>query len=216
MGRCRFNIYLVKNTTFAKYSGGFIIFITNRKIRIIKMVNLFETRLRKTIFSGLLLSFFALSAFSQNQSNTSNFWENVQYGGGIGLNFGDGFFSGALAPNAIYRFNPYVAAGVGLNFQYSSQRDFFNSTVFGASALGLFNPYRELQVSVEFEQLHVNRNFDENIITNLEDNYWYPALFFGLGYTSGNVTFGIRYDVLYDEDRSIQNQAWMPFVQFWF
>ncbi len=172
---------------------------------------------KKFIFSSILSCFFIALSFSQDTTSKQNdFWKNVRFGGGIGLNLGDGFFSGALAPNAVYRFNPYVSAGVGLNFQYSSQRDVFKSTVLGASVLGLFNPYRELQISTEFEQLHVNRNFDEQFVSNADDAYWYPALFLGLGYTSRNVTFGIRYDVLYDEDKSIQNQAWMPFVRFWF
>jgi hypothetical protein len=158
-----------------------------------------------------------VNSFSQNSFSRSNdFWSNVQFGGGLGLNFGNGFFSGAVAPNALYRLSPYVATGVGLNFQYSSQRDVFTSTVLGASVIGLFNPAREIQISTEFEQLHVNRNFDENFVDNLDDRYWYPALFLGLGYTNGNVTFGIRYDILYDRNKSIQNEAWMPFVRFWF
>ncbi len=181
------------------------------------MTNYNSPKIRKTIIASFFVCFFMTFSFSQDTtSKTSDFWKNVQYGGGIGLNFGDGYFSGALAPIAMYRFNPYVATGVGLNFQYSSQRDIFKSTVLGASALGLFNPYPNFQISTEFEQLHVNRNFDEQFVSNIDDNYWYPALFLGLGYTSRNVTFGIRYDVLYDEDKSIQNQAWMPFVRFWF
>ncbi len=173
--------------------------------------------LKKIIFSNILSCFFIAISFSQNNASTpKSFWKNVQFGGGIGLNFGDGYFSGALAPNALYRFNPYVATGVGLNFQYSSQKDVFKSTVLGASVLGLFNPYRELQLSTEFEQLHVNRNFNERFVSNADDEYWYPALFLGLGYSSGSMTFGIRYDLLYDKDKSIQNEAWMPFVRFWF
>lgn len=173
--------------------------------------------IKKITLSCFLIFTFSCLIFSQNSSDdNTSFWKNVQYGGGIGLNFGDGFFSGALAPNAIYRFNTYVSAGIGLNFQYSSQRDVFKSSVIGASALGLFNPYRDLQISTEFEQLHVSRNFDEQFVSNVDDDYWYPALFLGLGYRNGNVTFGIRYDILYDEEKSIQNQAWMPFVRFWF
>ena len=174
-------------------------------------------RMKKTIIPCLLICFFTTFSFSQNTPKSTNtFWRHVQFGGGLGLSFGNGFFSGAIAPNALYRFNPYVATGVGLNFQYSEQNDVFKSTVLGASAIGLFNPYRELQISTEFEQLHVNRNFDENFVENADDQYWYPALFLGLGYSSGNVTFGIRYDVLYNRNKSIQNDAWMPFVRFWF
>ena len=171
---------------------------------------------KKIILSSLLVYFFVFSLNAQDTANSNNFWRNVQFGGGIGLNFANGFFSGAIAPNALYNFNPYVATGVGLNFQYSSQRDAFKSTVVGGSIIGLFNPYREIQLSTEFEQLYVNRDFDEQFVANVDDSYWYPALFLGAGYRSGNITFGIRYDILYDEDKSIQNQAWMPFVRFWF
>lgn len=181
------------------------------------MINFYFPQLKKKILISLLVYLFTLTSFSQDkQDKTKSFWKNVQFGGGIGLNFGDGFFSGALAPNALYRFNPFVSAGVGLNFQYSSLRERYKSTVFGGSVIGLFSPIQELQLSTEFEQLNVSRNFDEEFVSNVDDNYWYPALFLGAGYRNGNVTFGIRYDVLYDEDKSIQNQAWMPFVRFWF
>lgn len=173
--------------------------------------------IKKTIISSLIICFFTSFSFSQNSTEASNdFWENVQFGGGLGLNFGDGYFSGSVSPNAIYRFSPYIATGVGLNFQYSSQKEAFKSTVLGGSVLGLFNPYQELQISTEFELQNVSRDFDEDFVSNADDNYWYPALFLGLGYTNGNVTFGVRYDVLYDKDKSIYAEAWMPFVRFWF
>jgi len=181
------------------------------------MTNLKQFLKHKIVLCTLFLCFFTLFSFAQKtNTNRSNFWSQVEYGGGIGLNFGDGFFSGSLAPNALYRFNPYVATGIGLNFSYSSQKDFFKSTVFGGSIIGLFNPYRELQISAEFAQLNVSRKFDDNFVTNLDENYWYPALFLGAGYTNGNVTIGIRYDVLYDGDKSIYSEAWMPFVRFRF
>lgn len=181
------------------------------------MINYNSISNKKTILTSILICFFITFSFSQKMSSQSNeFWRNVQFGGGIGLNFGDGFFSGELAPNAIYRLNPYVATGVGLNFQYSSQNDIYESTVIGASILGLFNPLRELQISTEFEQLYVNRDFDQDHVSNPDDNYWYPALLLGLGYSSGNVTIGISYDLLYDRYKSTQNDAWMPFVRFWF
>lgn len=181
------------------------------------MTNLNHFHKLKIVLCTFSLCFFALFSFAQNPTHyKSDFWSQIEYGGGIGLNFGNGFFSGSLAPNALYRFNPYVATGIGANFSYSSQKDVFKSTVLGGSIIGLFNPYREIQISTEFEQLHVSRKFDDNFVTNLDENYWYPALFLGAGYTNGNVTIGIRYDVLYDKDKSIYNEAWMPFVRFSF
>ncbi|GGW58990.1 hypothetical protein DFQ11_101990 [Winogradskyella epiphytica] len=172
---------------------------------------------KKILLASILFCLFSIYGFSQERpTKTYNFWNNVQFGGGIGLSFGDGYFSGSLAPVALYRFNPYFASGVGLNFSYSSQKDVVKSTVLGGSILGMFNPIRELQLSTEFEQLHVSRKFDHRFDTNLSTDYWYPALFLGAGYTSRNVTFGIRYDVLYDKNKSIYTEAWMPFVRFMF
>lgn len=177
--------------------------------------SLFQSK--KTITGILFLCFFTTFSFSQDSRVQPNlFWSNVQFGGGLGLNFGNGFFNGVISPTAIYRLSPFVATGLGLNFQYSSQRDVLTSTVVGASAIGLFNPIRELQISTEFEQLYIMRNFDENFVSNANGTYWYPALFLGLGYTNGNVTFGIRYDVLYNRNRSIYNDAWIPFVRVFF
>ena len=80
----------------------------------------------------------------------------------------------------------------------------------------MVNPIDYLQLSAEFEQLNVNRDYDQNFVGNQDTNYWYPALFLGAGFRSGNFAFGIRYDVLYDEDKSIYGDAWMPFARFYF
>jgi hypothetical protein len=162
-----------------------------------------------------LFSFFLNNAQNLN-TNSSLFWSNVQFGGGIGLNFGNGFFSGSLAPNTVYRFNDYIASGIGLNFSYAKENNVFQSTVIGGSIIGLFNPIRDIQLSTEFEELYVNRDIDDGFVSSGEDKYWYPALFFGAGYSAGNLTFGIRYDVLYDRNTSVYNEAWLPFVRFYF
>ena len=55
----------------------------------------------------LVLFIFSIcfSISSNAQETRSQFWQQVRFGGGIGLSFGDGFFSGTLAPSAIYEFN---------------------------------------------------------------------------------------------------------------
>lgn len=166
---------------------------------------------RKLILAFLLMT---CLSFSQ-QKSTTDFWKNVRYGGGIGLSFGNGFFSGTLAPSAIYELNNYVGLGVGLNGTINNQKDVYKSTILGGSLIGLFNPILALQLSAEFEQLHVSRKYDAYL--NLpDDKYWSPALFLGAGYRNGNVTFGIRYDVLYDAEKSIYADPWAPFVRFYF
>ena len=171
----------------------------------------------KIIVSSILFTFCLNSIHAQQKINTStaNFWNHVRFGGGIGLSFGDGYFSGTVAPSAIYQFDTNVALGIGLSASYYKREERYKSTVLGGSIIGLFNPINEIQLSSEFEQLNVNRKFENNL--NLEDdNYWYPALFLGAGYRSGNFTVGVRYDVLYDEDKSIYADPWMPFIRVYF
>lgn len=173
---------------------------------------------KKTSILIVLLSLcsFALMAQSINSNGaSSDFWNHVRFGGGIGLSFGDGFFSGTLAPSAIYQFNEQVALGVGLTGTYNTQQDYYKSSVIGASILGLVNPIPQIQLSAEFEELNVNRKWDSRT-GYADENYWYPALFLGAGYSSGQVTFGIRFDVLYDQNKSIYSESWVPFVRVYF
>ena len=168
----------------------------------------------KTIFFPILIALFSynIQAQTTNTRTNSDFWDQVRFGGGLGINFGNGIFSGTIAPSAIYQFDANVALGLGLSASYFERKDLYKSTVLGGSIVGLFNPINAIQISSEFEYLHVNRDFDQG--TN--DKYWYPALFLGAGYRSGNFTIGIRYDVLYDEDKSIYSDAWMPFIRVYF
>ncbi|MDX1700392.1 MAG: hypothetical protein R3250_07225 [Melioribacteraceae bacterium] len=166
------------------------------------------------IFLGLIVE---TSIAQINKNNSSpDFWSHVRFGGGLGLSFGDGVFSGTIAPSAIYQFDSQFALGTGLSITYFERKNLFKSTVLGGSLIGLFNPIPEIQLSSELEQLKINRNYDEAFVTNPDENYWYSALFLGAGYRSGNLTIGIRFDVLYDADKSIYADPWMPFVRVFF
>ncbi|MEZ4855140.1 MAG: alpha-ketoglutarate decarboxylase [Gelidibacter sp.] len=171
---------------------------------------------KKIVFLLLSITLFSFTTISQNSTSDANgFWKHVRFGGGIGLSFGDGFFSGTLAPSAIYEFNEQFALGVGLNGTYNKRKNYYKSTVFGGSLIGLYNPIEEIQISAEFEELNVNRIWDDALgIAN--ENYWYPALFVGVGYRSRNITFGVKYDVLYDKAKSIYANSWTPFVRVYF
>jgi hypothetical protein len=144
----------------------------------------------------------------------SDFWKDVRFGGGIGLGFGNNTFNLAVSPSAIYQVNSNFATGAGLNLNYSKFGD--NKLVaYGASFINLYNAAQWLQLSGEFEQWRVNRTIDLGT-TEIKDNYWSPALFLGAGIRQRNVTFGIRYDVLFDEGRSLYADPWIPFVRFYF
>ena len=169
------------------------------------------------VFYGVILLFFSLATTAQE--NKTPFWNNVRYGGSLGLSFGDGFFSGTIAPSAIYKFNNHVALGLGLTANYNNRKNYYKSTILGGRIIGIFYPINELQLSTEFEELHVNRNWDSSWNTQTE-TYWYPALFLGAGYriSTGRIStaIGIRYDVLYDGDKSVYADPWMPFISVYF
>lgn len=163
----------------------------------------------------LFLTFLGHGGLAQNISGKNEFWSKVRYGGGIGLGFGNNTFNAAVSPSAIYQANNLFAVGLGLTFNYSKFRE-SKLTAYGGSLMTLFNPIRPIQLSAELEQLRVNRSFEVTGGPDLEDNYWSPALFLGVGYSNRNVTVGIRYDVLYDEEKSIYADPWMPFVRVYF
>lgn len=153
---------------------------------------------------------FCIQSTAQVQQPKSEFWQKVRFGGGFGLGFGNDSFNASLSPSAIYQATDQFAIGTGLNFNYFKYRE-DKLIAYGAGIMSFYNIIREIQLSAEFEQLRINRS---NLY--FEDDYWSPALFFGIGYTDRNFTIGVRYDVLYDENKSIYSNAWMPFVRVFF
>lgn len=168
----------------------------------------------KTLALVIFLTFSTIEAYAQDPKPKSAFWSQVRFGGGLGLGFTNGGFNAAVSPSAIYQVSDQFAAGLSLNFNYAKFND-DKLLAYGGSVLTLFNPIRFLQLSAEFEQLRINRSLALPTVT-LEDDYWSPALFLGLGYTNNFMTVGLRYDVLYDSDKSIYAGALMPFVRVYF
>lgn len=179
------------------------------------MSDLFLSINKRIYFTLILLSMCFQFSFAQETKVKSDFWNHVRFGGNLGLSFGNEFFSGTIAPSAIYQFDRQFSFGLGLNATLNSQKNVYKSTILGASLIGLYNVIPQLQISAEFEQLNVDRNYDERLNIRNE-NYWLPALYLGAGYRSANVTFGIRYDVLFDDNRSIYANPWAPFFRVYF
>ncbi len=173
-----------------------------------------DIRLFPKAASSFILLLACLSVAAQRTSAPSDFWSQVHYGGGVGLGFGSDSFNAQIAPSAIYQVNPYFATGLGASFNYARFGD-LKFTAYGGSLLTLFNPIPALQLSAEFEELRVHRDYGDGL-PDAVDNYWLPSLFTGIGYSNGPVTVGIRYDLLYDKEKSIYTDPWMPFVRFYF
>tara|TARA_R110002033_G_scaffold79931_3_gene131011 strand:- start:37262 stop:37795 length:534 start_codon:yes stop_codon:yes gene_type:complete len=161
-----------------------------------------------------ILIFITQFGLGQNHSSSDDFWDNVRFGGGLGLGFGKDYFNGSISPSAIYQVNDEFATGVQLNFSYAQIYD-DTLTAYGGSLIALYNIIPAIQLSGELEQLRINRNlaFDGG---NFEDNYWSPALYLGIGYVNRNFTVGIKYNVLHDDYKSIYSDAFTPFVRVYF
>jgi len=183
--------------------------------------------MNKNQISNVFKSFFVIltvlfSGYSMAQEisavdDTTNFWDKVQFGGGLGLGIGSGYTDISVMPSAIYNVNEIVAVGVGLQFGYLSSKNYYDSFVYGGSVITLVNPIPEIQLSAELEQVRVNTDYDaNNFRPSYSDNFWNTALYLGAGYRTGNVTIGARYDVLFNDERSLYGSAFMPFVRVYF
>ncbi len=161
----------------------------------------------------IVLLFFFLISFTilAQNDNKPKFWDNVRLGGGFGLGFGSNSTTIAISPSAIYEFNDRFALGLGGSYLYSKNND-LKSNVFGAGIISLYNPIQEFQLSVEFEQLFVNQK-----LPGFQDaNFDYPTLYLGGAYRIGSFSAGLRYDVLYDANKSIYASAFSPIFRFYF
>ena len=153
------------------------------------------------VITLLLTNYYAFSQFSTTTVTKSEFWQKVQFGGGLGLTFGD-FTNVTIAPQAIYNINKFVSVGVGIQYNYLKNRDISKATMVGGSFLGLFNPVKSVQLSLELEQLHVNQTV---LLTtpNVRNQFWNTAAFVGGGYQVGGLVIGGRYNLLFDKDKNI-------------
>ena len=88
-------------------------------------------------FLILILSlFFSLYSSAQGLNGKSDFWNNVRFGGGLGLGFGNNTFNLAVSPTALYEASNSFATGVGLNLNYSKFGD-DKLLAYGASFINL-------------------------------------------------------------------------------
>lgn len=184
---------------------------------------------RKTLFFGCCFLVFSNLAAAQDSTavgKKSGFWERVHFGGGFGAAFGSDYSNFALSPGAVYQANRYVGIGLGLQASYVKvDGDYdpfddsltnYKSWIYGASVIGLFNVIEEVQLSLEVEQVRVNSTFSYPDEPEFKDNFWNTALFVGAGYHAENVTVGVRYNLLFDKDKSVYYEPFMPFVRVYF
>ena len=172
----------------------------------------------KTVSLFILLAFTS-SIYGQQQplpkAKTGDFWEHVQVGGGFGASFGNDYTDVTVAPSAIYNFNDHFAFGTGLLYSNLKQKHYYSSNVYGGSLIGLYNPIEEIQLSLELEEMNVNNQYMD-LGGNFKESFWNTGLFVGAGYQEENVTFGARFNVLFDRDKNVYGDAFMPFIRVYF
>jgi hypothetical protein len=157
------------------------------------------------------------------ERKTYTYERSWSFGGNLGLSFWNGGTDILIAPKAYYNVSPKFLTGFGLTYIYSGYKDDFgkyNQNSFGPSIMAAFRPIPYLQFSAEYEGLQTNGNGTVYILggNNIRSDYsyWNNAIYLGASFVSRNVSFGVRYDVLYDANRSVYSSAWSPVIGFYF
>lgn len=159
----------------------------------------------KRIFLLLCLSFSSIT-FSQSP----DFWDNVQFGGGFTFVFGNQTTIG-ISPSAIYNFNNGFALGAGVGYLYREIND-FSTSIYNTSIISLYQTKFNIQFSGEFDYYFAEQQRQN--LTTFRSNF--PALHLGLAYNQGRFAVGFRYDVLYDANKSVFASPFSPVVRFYF
>ena len=175
--------------------------------------------LRKRFLLFLFLTF-SIAGFSQNQppiyTAPNAFWSKVQFGGGLGLAFGNGYTDISISPSAIYNVNEIFAVGTGLQFSYASSKNYYSNFVYGVNGIVLVNPIPQIQLSLGLNESYVTYDFEAtNFQPSYSENYWATSMVAGIGYRTGNVTVGVGFTV-FDTDPYYDNNPIIPFVRVYF
>jgi len=172
--------------------------------------------MQKIIILLTVFIFSSFNLFSQNSDlDKHRFIDDVRFGGGINMGTGSSYTSFSISPSAIYDFSNEFSAGLSLTYVYVKNKSFANSTtnIYGGSVLALYKPINNLQFSTEFEQLKIDQKY---AFVNNSD-LWQSALYIGAEYVTGNISMGLRYDVLFDENTNvIYSSALSPIFRVYF
>jgi len=142
--------------------------------------------------------------------------KKIGFYGGFGLNLSTGYTYVSLQPGVIYNLSEKVKLGAGVQYTYlKSNKSYYGVNykynIYGFNTMALYLPLKEMEISAEYENLYVQQTYN-----SVENNFWSPALFGGLGYRYGPVVIGFKYNFLYDPKTSVYQDAFIPFVRVYF
>jgi hypothetical protein len=143
------------------------------------------------------------------------------FGGGLGLGFGSGMFYGSISPVVGYAITDHFSAGVGLSYQYYSNKNelaydqygypvgYYNrkSSLYSGSLWARYIIWKNLFAQVQPELLNTedysNAYIDNNNTLVGIQRVWVPAALVGLGIRqpiapNASLVLLAMYDVLQD------------------
>jgi len=172
--------------------------------------------MHKILILQTLIIFIHLNLTAQNSDlEQHRFIDDVRFGGGINIGMGSSYSTFSISPSVLYDFSNEFSAGLSLTYVYLKNKSTINSTtnIYGGSLLALYKPMNSLQFSTEFERLKINQKY----ASVNESDLWQPALYIGAEYVTGNISMGLRYDVLFDKTTNvIYSSALSPVFRVYF
>jgi len=169
--------------------------------------------MKNTFYTLLIFSFlvFSNALFGQQENN-----KKIGFYGGFGLSLSTGFTYISLQPGIIYHLHPKYRMGAGIQYTYlKSNKTYYgvnySYNIFGFNVMNMYYPAKELEISVEFEDLYVNQKYND-----VRHKFWSPSLFGGMGYRYGQVVAGFKFNFLFDREKSIYQDAFIPFIRVYF
>lgn len=178
------------------------------------MINTETTNMIRTI---LLAAFFLCStvvlAQDEEEQKSGGFKkENLFFGGNFGISIGSNLTQINVSPQVGYRFSKLFAAGMGINMQYLSYRDYvqgysgkFQQGIAGLNTFARFFPIEQalIQVQPEANYLFGRFKFDSGTPESIKmDAKIVPSVLVGAGLVipSGRGSFLaiVSYDILQD------------------
>ncbi|MFK5958342.1 MAG: alpha-ketoglutarate decarboxylase [Lutibacter sp.] len=175
--------------------------------------------MHKIIILLSLIIFVNTNLFGQNSDlEQHRFIDDVRFGGGINIGMGNAYSSFSISPSAIYDFSNVFSAGLGARYVYVKNKSTVSSTtnIYGGSILAFYKPINNMLFSTEFEQLKIDQKYA--FVNNINNSdLWQPALYIGAEYVTGNISMGLRYDVLFDKTTNvIYSSALSPVFRIYF
>lgn len=165
--------------------------------------------MKKVLLAGLMLFFVALVHAQDNaepteQTEKKGFDRSRLFvGGNFGLSFGNYTFIN-ISPQLGYRFNNYVAAGMGVNFQYIKDKRYigtYSNSVAGMNLFGRVYPIQQFFAQVQPELNYIWGKYDDGVDENSLNGKILPSLLLGAGGMipmgrSGGLVILAQYDLL--------------------